>query len=249
MESWIIDSLAFLGAFFAVIAANAVLAGVCLGRAAAAQRRGPARTSASGCKSKSAPWTSARPEPGSGRPGSNLAGRAGRPHRPVGAERHAAETGLVALAVAIVAGTACWVLSDSAVLALPVAVAASTAPLLYVLRARRQRREKLLAQLPDTFDLMSRVLRAGPDDLPGDANRGRPGVAAHLAGVLPLSRTDELGHDPGGRLARFGRSRRASWKSRSSPWRSSCNGRRAATSRSCSTRWERWSASGSASAA
>jgi tight adherence protein B len=37
----------------------------------------------------------------------------------------------------------------------------SAAPLLFVIVKYRRRREKLLSQLPDAFDLMSRVLRAG----------------------------------------------------------------------------------------
>jgi hypothetical protein len=68
---------------------------------------------------------------------------------------------LLTLCSAVVAGTACWVLSDSLVLALPAAVVASVAPILHVLYARKQRREKLLGQLSDTFELMSRVLRSG----------------------------------------------------------------------------------------
>ena len=39
--------------------------------------------------------------------------------------------------------------------------AAAMAPLLYVSMARTKRREKLLSQLPDAFDLMSRSMRAG----------------------------------------------------------------------------------------
>jgi tight adherence protein B len=39
--------------------------------------------------------------------------------------------------------------------------ASAAAPFLYVSMARARRREKLLAQLPDAFDLMSRSMRAG----------------------------------------------------------------------------------------
>ena len=41
------------------------------------------------------------------------------------------------------------------------ALAATALPWFYVLYARHQRLERLLAQLPDAFELMSRVLRAG----------------------------------------------------------------------------------------
>jgi tight adherence protein B len=41
------------------------------------------------------------------------------------------------------------------------AVVGGSAPVLYVIRKRALRAEKLLAQLPDAFELMSRVLRAG----------------------------------------------------------------------------------------
>jgi tight adherence protein B len=45
--------------------------------------------------------------------------------------------------------------------ALPVALVAASIPWFYIWRARRIRMEKLRSQLPDVFDLMSRVLRAG----------------------------------------------------------------------------------------
>jgi tight adherence protein B len=37
----------------------------------------------------------------------------------------------------------------------------SVVPVMYLIFKRRQRREKLLTQLPDSFELMSRILRAG----------------------------------------------------------------------------------------
>jgi tight adherence protein B len=48
--------------------------------------------------------------------------------------------------------------------ALPVALAAvagGVAPFAYVYRKRNQRKEKLVSQLPDAFDLMARVIRSG----------------------------------------------------------------------------------------
>lgn len=48
---------------------------------------------------------------------------------------------------------------------IPIAVGSAflgaTLPFIYVAWKRHQRREKLMAQLPDTFDLMARVIRAG----------------------------------------------------------------------------------------
>ena len=41
------------------------------------------------------------------------------------------------------------------------AVIGTVAPLWYVKIARDRRQEKILSQLPDSFDLMSRVIRAG----------------------------------------------------------------------------------------
>jgi tight adherence protein B len=62
-----------------------------------------------------------------------------------------------ALAVAGVAG----VLSQSALGALVAAPLGAALPVLYVKRARNTRVAKLLGQLPDAFELMSRVVRSG----------------------------------------------------------------------------------------
>jgi tight adherence protein B len=53
------------------------------------------------------------------------------------------------------------VLTANWILGVVVALAGGSIPVLYVARKRAVRREKLLAQLPDAFELMSRVLRAG----------------------------------------------------------------------------------------
>jgi len=53
------------------------------------------------------------------------------------------------------------VLTGRWVFALPTAVVGAVVPFWYVYAARRRRLEKLLSQLPDAFDLMGRVLRAG----------------------------------------------------------------------------------------
>ena len=46
-------------------------------------------------------------------------------------------------------------------LGIPAAAAGTAAPLLFVHRQRKARRERFLTQLPNAFDLMSRVLRSG----------------------------------------------------------------------------------------
>jgi tight adherence protein B len=61
------------------------------------------------------------------------------------------------LALGVVAG----LLSRSAIAGAAAALAGAAVPPLYVLYKRRVRLEKLLAQLPDAFDLMARVICAG----------------------------------------------------------------------------------------
>jgi tight adherence protein B len=69
------------------------------------------------------------------------------------------------LTIAAVAGLGCGLLGGLARQSLLVAAVAAPAgalvPLAYVQYKRKGRLEKLLSQLPDTFDLMSRVVRAG----------------------------------------------------------------------------------------
>ncbi len=70
---------------------------------------------------------------------------------------------LVALSIlgAVLGTTAIGVLTWSPLYALLAGCVGASLPLLYVAWARQQRVEKLMSQLPDAFDLMSRVLRAG----------------------------------------------------------------------------------------
>jgi tight adherence protein B len=68
---------------------------------------------------------------------------------------------LTTLAVACTAGLLFGGLTESPLLGMFAAMAGAALPLLRVLYARQKRLEKLLSQLPDAFDLMSRVLRAG----------------------------------------------------------------------------------------
>lgn len=68
---------------------------------------------------------------------------------------------LASLGTAILMGLLCGLLASGVLLALTAAVIGATLPAAYVLYVRHQRLEKLLKQLPDAFDVMSRVLRSG----------------------------------------------------------------------------------------
>jgi tight adherence protein B len=64
------------------------------------------------------------------------------------------------------------------------AAVGASLPLLYVLLKRRQRLNKLMAQLPDAFDLMARVIRAGQtmsQALQGVADEFDPPLAGEFA--------------------------------------------------------------------
>lgn len=65
------------------------------------------------------------------------------------------------LVLALVAALATWLLLGRADVTVLATGLAGVVPFLYVLRARAKRQEKLLSQLPDAFDLMSRTMRAG----------------------------------------------------------------------------------------
>jgi tight adherence protein B len=58
-------------------------------------------------------------------------------------------------------GTLVGLVGQSVLLGAAAALAGAAVPPLYVLYKRRARLEKLMAQLPDAFDLMARVIRAG----------------------------------------------------------------------------------------
>ena len=160
MEALIVSGLAFLGAFLAIIAANAAL----LELSSRERRRLDAEVQVH--------LRQQLKEQIHARDFSDVAGRVGPPGSKLLARLHGVidQSGVnvtpqrlivLALLLAAAAAAAGWVLSGSLLMAMVAAVAASAVPLLYVLRARRQRLEKLLGQLPDTFELMSRVLRSG----------------------------------------------------------------------------------------
>jgi tight adherence protein B len=66
-------------------------------------------------------------------------------------------TAIVAVCVGLLAGLA----RQSLVVGLIGVIVGGSIPLIYLQMVRKQRLEKLLSQLPDAFDLMGRVIRAG----------------------------------------------------------------------------------------
>src|SRR5262249_27579293 len=67
--------------------------------------------------------------------------------------------------IMVATGAACGALGvlvrQSLLVGLAAAAVGAVVPFLYVLRKRNARLEKLMGQLPDAFDLMARVIRAG----------------------------------------------------------------------------------------
>ncbi len=72
-------------------------------------------------------------------------------------ERLAGITVVVGVGVGILTG----LLRQSVVIGLLVGLLAAAVPVMYVARKRAARRAKLMRQLPDVFDLMARIIRAG----------------------------------------------------------------------------------------
>jgi len=68
---------------------------------------------------------------------------------------------LVCLVVGVAATSLLVLVGAPAILAAMAGLLASFAPVVYIGMCRSKRRNKLLSQLPDAFDLMSRTLRAG----------------------------------------------------------------------------------------
>lgn len=67
----------------------------------------------------------------------------------------------IAALTALALGGLGGLIRQSLVVAASVGLLGATLPLLYVLQKRKTRIEKLLSQLPDSFDLMGRIIRAG----------------------------------------------------------------------------------------
>jgi tight adherence protein B len=64
-------------------------------------------------------------------------------------------------AVGLSVGLVAALVRPSVLVVVSFALAGASVPLFYVLRKRKARLEKMIAQLPDAFDLMARVIRAG----------------------------------------------------------------------------------------
>lgn len=60
-----------------------------------------------------------------------------------------------------VAAAATWLLSGSAIAAVPVGLIVATLPLAYLVYKKKKRLARLQEQLPDCFDLMARVIQSG----------------------------------------------------------------------------------------
>jgi tight adherence protein B len=68
---------------------------------------------------------------------------------------------VIIAATGLAVGLPAGLLGRSLLVGIVVAVIAASLPLLYVHLKRNARRDKLMSQLPDAFDLMARVIRAG----------------------------------------------------------------------------------------
>jgi tight adherence protein B len=160
METWVLNSLAFFGAFLAVIAANAVLVDF----AAADRRRLNQVVQERQRQRRRERIRSEDLEQAVRRvhnPRTNLHGRVLVLLEQSGLDWTLRRLAWMSAALAAATGLFIGVLTASAALTAPAAVLGAAMPLLHVIQARRRRLQKLLAQLPDTFELMSRVLRSG----------------------------------------------------------------------------------------
>jgi tight adherence protein B len=68
---------------------------------------------------------------------------------------------LVCIAVGLIAGIGCWLLSKESLYGLVAGVVATFVPILWFKRKAAARLEKFEEQLPDALDMMTRALRAG----------------------------------------------------------------------------------------
>ncbi len=78
----------------------------------------------------------------------------------------------------------CLVMGQHWLLGAALGLAATPLPLAYIALARKQRRDKLLVQLPEAFELMARTLRAGQTMAQGFqtvADEGGPPIAEEFA--------------------------------------------------------------------
>jgi tight adherence protein B len=68
---------------------------------------------------------------------------------------------LMAVGLALLSGASTWYMTHSILIAITIAMAFAAIPFLLVHFLLIQRRRKLLSQLPDAYEMMSRVLKAG----------------------------------------------------------------------------------------
>ncbi len=160
MSTWLLDLLVFLTAFLAVFGASAVLLDLNarerrrLSEELSEQHRRRERSrvadqdlsqiAALASNRKSTPWQ-------------RLAGAVEQS----GIDISIGRLLMISLGLSTAGGILCYLLTTSILLGMTGAVVAGILPSLCVVYARHRRLENLLAQLPDAFDLMSRVLRSG----------------------------------------------------------------------------------------
>ena len=88
----------------------------------------------------------------------------------------------ISVVVGLILGLVGGLLRQSVLVAAVTALVGAAMPLAYVELKRRSRLEKLLSQLPDAFDLMSRVVRAGQT-----MSQALQAVADEFASPSPVS--------------------------------------------------------------
>jgi tight adherence protein B len=160
MAAWLVSVLAFFGAFLAVVAVNAAL----VDRIAAERRRlnreleeELRQRRKALLKEQDLSHIAGQVDQTTFGIGERLAIVIDQSGLDVTAERLATLSATSALAGGVLVG---W-LAGNVWLAALVAAAAAVWPWLYLFHTRRKRLAKLLSQVPGTFELMSRVLRAG----------------------------------------------------------------------------------------
>jgi tight adherence protein B len=90
----------------------------------------------------------------------------------------------IAVGVGVLLGATAFLLSSSLPVAAAVGLCGSAIPVLIVQFKRARRLNKMLSQLPDAFDLMARVIRAGQtvsQALQGVADEFQPPIAAEFS--------------------------------------------------------------------
>jgi len=92
---------------------------------------------------------------------------------------------LIALSVAVGSGALVGLITDRWYLGVPAAIVGGLVPLFWVYFLRMRRLQRLRGQLPDVFDLMARVLRAG---------RTIPQALQSVADEFPRPASEEFGY-------------------------------------------------------